>query len=205
MGRGGYRWNAGRPGWRGKCEHRLALDIRVLARRGHLTRGWLNSQSWTRNGEPAGNINVRAAEDHARLIYTWTPYGHEPRDFDYPVRIVRTACRYGGNRPWFLCPRCGARRAVIYGSASDGYFGCRGCMQLAYASEAENALGRMWRKQRKLAARLGAEDDTDTHPPRPKGMHQRTYRRLLEQIWQCEMWRDEQLYLFMQRNGLCRV
>jgi hypothetical protein len=51
----------------------------------------------------------------------------------------------------------------------------------------------MWRKQRKLAARLGAEDGTDTHPPRPRGMHQRTYRRVLERIWACEMWRDEQL------------
>jgi hypothetical protein len=76
-------------------------------------------------------------------------------------------------------------------------------MQLGYASEAEDALGRAWRKQHKLAAQLGAEDDTDTHPPRPKGMHQRTYRQALERIWTCEMWRDEQLYLFMLRHGFC--
>ena len=199
--RGGYRWNAGRPGWRGKCEQHLGLDIRVLARRGRLTPGWYGSQSWTRNGEPSGNISMRAAVDHVWLIYTWTPYGHEPQSFDYPVSVVRTACRYGGTRPWFLCPRCGDRRAVIYGSASDGRFGCRGCMQLAYGSEADDACGRSWRTQRKLAIRLGAKDDTNPHPPRPKGMHERTYERILDRIWDQEMRRDELLYLFMQRHA----
>jgi hypothetical protein len=74
-------------------------------------------------------------------------------------------------------------------------------MRLAYAGEAQDATGRIWRKQRKLAARLGAEDRTDPHPPRPRGMHQRTYRRVLKRIWACEMWRDEQRYLFMQRGA----
>jgi hypothetical protein len=104
-----------------------------------------------------------------RLKYTLTPYDSEPRVFDYPVQIIRTPCRYGGSRSWFQCPRCWDRRAIIYGVASDGKFGCRRCMRLAYASEAEDACGRSWRTQRKLAARLGAEDDTDPHPPRPKG------------------------------------
>jgi hypothetical protein len=53
----------------------------------------------------------------------------------------------------------------------------------------------MWRKQRKLAARLGAADRTDTHPPRPKGMHTATYRELVERIWAIEAWGDDQLYL----------
>src|SRR5215469_2758284 len=37
MGTGGSRFGSGRPGWRRKCEHLLALDVRVLARRGRLT------------------------------------------------------------------------------------------------------------------------------------------------------------------------
>jgi hypothetical protein len=209
MGKGGYRYGAGRPGWRGKCESRLALDIRDLARAGYIkpntwvcgTRQW----TWSHSGEKSGEVRIEAMYDRLRLIYTWTPYGHEPQSFDYPVSILRTPCRYGGTRPWFRCPRCYSRRAVLYGTAGDGKFGCRGCMQLGYASEAEDALGRAWRKQRKLAARLRAEDDTDIHPPRPKGMHQRTYRRVLERILACEMWRDEQLYRFMQRHGLLSV
>jgi hypothetical protein len=75
-------------------------------------------------------------------------------------------------------------------------------MQLAYASEAQDALGRVWQRQRKLAKRLKADDDTDTHPPRPRGMHRRTYERLLEGIWECEAWRDAQLCLYaVQRFG----
>jgi hypothetical protein len=40
-------------------------------------------------------------------------------------------------------------------------------MRLVYIVEAEDATGRSWRKQRKLAPRLGAEGVTDTHLPRP--------------------------------------
>ena len=199
MGRGGSRYGAGRPGWRRKCEHRLGLDIRVLVRRGfihsepHISRS--GSWQWTCNGEPSGNISLRAEHDRVQLTYN-----ANGQPFDYPVWLERTPAHYGGTRPWFRCPRCGARRAVLYGMANDGRFGCRDCMRLCYASEAEDAAGRMWRKQRKFAARLGAKDRTDMHPPRPKGMHQRTYRQVLERIWACEMWRDDQLYLFMQRH-----
>jgi len=58
-----------------------------------------------------------------------------------------------------------------------------------------DAAGRMRRKQRKLMARLGAADRTDPHPPRLKGMHQRTYQRDLERIWAIDARGDEQLYL----------
>jgi hypothetical protein len=113
------------------------------------------------------------------------------------ILIDYVACHFGGSRPLFRCPYCEHRRALLYLPANKGGFACRTCCQLAYSSEAEDATGRVWRKQRKLAARLRAEDRTDTHPPRPKGMHQRTYQRVLERIWACEMWRDEQLYLRM--------
>ncbi len=75
-------------------------------------------------------------------------------------------------------------------------------MRLAYVSEAEDACGRSWRTQRKLAARLGAKDDTNAYPLRPKGMHERTYKRILQRIWDQEMRRDELLCLFMLRHGL---
>jgi hypothetical protein len=93
---------------------------------------------------------MRAVADHVRLIYTRAPYGQEPQFFDYAVSIVRTACHYGGTRPWWLCPRCGDRRAVIYGSA-DSRFGCHGCMRLAFAFF--ELLGSSTRRGRKLGLR----------------------------------------------------
>src|SRR5215831_7329382 len=135
MGKGGSRFGAGRPGWRQKCEHLLALDVRVLARRGRLAPGMSYSWAWSRGGEPAGNIGIHTGSDHVRLAYTWTPYGSDPQQVECCVRLERTPCHFGGSRPWFRCPRCWALRAVIYGVASDGKFGCRRCMRLAYATE----------------------------------------------------------------------
>jgi len=157
--------------------------------------------TWSYSGEPSGNVGIETTYDQVRLTYTLTPHDSEPQALTYPVRIVRTRCQYGGTRPWFECPRCGDRRAVLYGVASDGKFGCRCCMRLGYASEAEDACGRSWRAQRRLAANLGAKDDMNPQPPRPRGMRRRTYERILHRIWDQEMRREEQFYSFMQRHA----
>ena len=185
MGIGGSRYGAGRPGWRQKCEHTLMLDIRKLARAGQLRLGGYGSWQWSCDGKPSGYISIRGAEDHVRLIYMWTPAGGDPQRFDYAVRVERTPCRYDGSRPWFHCPRCNSRRAVIYGIASDGRFGCRRCMCLGYAGEAEDTIDRLWRKLRKLEAKLGENYN------RPKGMHRRTYHWIFAQMEEVEERKDE--------------
>jgi len=49
----------------------------------------------------------------------------------YPVRLDWTACNFGGERTWFLCPTmgCGRRVAILYGGE---IFACRHCYQLTY-------------------------------------------------------------------------
>lgn len=184
MGTGGSRNGAGRPGWRRKCEYLPSLDARTLSRQGRLSPGIYFSWSWSRGDEPVGNISILVSSDHVRLIYTWAPYDCSRLPFDYPVWIERTTCHYGGSRPWFRCPRCHRRCAVIYGVANDGRFGCRRCMRLAYASEADDKLSRLWRKLRKLEAKLG-EDYR-----RPKGMRHRTYERIFAQMDEVEERKD---------------
>ena len=176
MSTGGSRYGAGRPGWRRKCGHLLALDVRVLARRGRLAPGMSYSWAWSRGGEPAGEVGIQTASDHVRLGYTWTPRGSDPQQIDCPVRLERTPCHFGGTRPWFRCPRCWALRAVIYGVAGDGKFGCRQCMRLGYASEAESRIDRMNRKLHKLQAKLGEDGE------KPKWMRWRTFDRICEQL-----------------------
>lgn len=184
MGRGGSRYRAGRSGWRRKCEHLLRLDVRVLARRGCLTPPQWFSWRWSRDGEPCGSISLRVVDDHVQFTYTRTPRDSEPKTFDYPVWLDRTPCPYGGSRPWVRCPRCHWRSAVLYGLASDGRFGCRRCMRLAYASEGESPLDRLWRKQRKLENRLGDSGE------RPKRMRLRTYERICAKIDDIEEAKD---------------
>jgi len=176
MGTGGSRYGAGRPGWRPKCEHLLALDVRVLARRGRLSPGMFYSWAWSRDGEPAGRIGIQTGSDHVRLAYTWTPYGSDPQQIDCSVPLERTPCHFGGTRPWFRCPRCWALRAVIYGVASDGKFGCRQCMRLGYVSEAESRIDRVNRKFHKLQAKLGEDGE------KPKWMRWKTFDRISDQL-----------------------
>jgi hypothetical protein len=124
--------------------------------------------------------------DHVRLIYS--AHG---QPFDYAVWLERTPQHYGGHRLWWLCPRCGDRRAVLHGVTRDGRFGCpeRRCMNLAYAVEAYRPIDRAWRKLQKLEARLPL-NRTGTRYVKPKGMHWRTFNALCDRIAAVEQEKD---------------
>lgn len=190
MGSGGYRYGAGRPASHVKAEHCLRLDVRELARRDMLAGGfyfWRWSNSYT--GEEVGSIGINTGAGRARLNYS-----HNGQSINDDVRIVETACNYGGARPWFMCPRCSRRVAVL--CLRSGRFMCRHCGRVVYASQADDVMGRAWRRQAKLEARL-AEGWR-----RPKGMHRATRERIVNGIFDCERRRDEALSAYVHRLGL---
>ena len=178
MGKGGSRYGAGRPAFRVKAEHLQRVDIRQWQRGGHLQTGLSFTLSWTRGGEPTGNICVRVCgAESLRLEYTITT-NDQPRDGSQTIRITRTQCHYGGERPWFACPVCQRRAGLLYLRA--GRFACRHCQRVAYASQSCDALDRMWRKQATIEAKLG------DNWRRPKGMRRRTHDRLVDALVDCE-------------------
>ena len=183
---GGSRYGAGRPGWRGRCEQRQSLDIRVLARKGLLRPNARFSWSWNRNGEPAGSVTVSLDEGVGwlKLEYIWTRDG-ETTPVSDAFMVTHTPCNYGGRRPWLRCRWCAKRCAVIYGLSGDGRFGCRKCLRLGYTSESESPLDRAWRKTRKIEALL-AEDGE-----RPTGMRLRTYNLIVERLNEAEARKDD--------------
>jgi hypothetical protein len=176
MGAGGSRCGAGRPGWRRKCEHTLALDVRRLRQRDCLRPGSSWGWHWSRDGEPCGDIGLTVYPASVQLSYVRTREGGKPETFRYHVPLESTPCHFGGCRHWFRCPWCQRRCALIYGLSADGYFGCRLCLRLAYASECESRLDRLWRRMRKLEALL---IDGEL---KPKGMRTRTYERICAEI-----------------------
>ena len=186
MGRGGWRYGAGRPGWHVKAEHCLSLDVRRLHRERLLRSGASFAWRWHADGESLGSISLRV--ESAALVLSYALNG-EP--MSQPVAILRTRCYYGGSRPWFACPRCTRRCAVLYLRAG---FECRKCSGVVYASQSDDAIGRAWRKQWRVERRLG--DDWR----RPKGMHRATYERLLAAIMECEERRDASLADFVLRH-----
>jgi hypothetical protein len=126
------------------------------------------------------------------------------QDVTEDVRIVRLRCRYGGTRPYFICPgivngvTCGRRVAKLYGPGR--YFLCRHCYRLSHASQNEGEWDRALRRAGKIRLRLGGKPyHTEPFPKRPKGMWRRTYKRLQERTLQAEMLADEAFELAVGR------
>jgi len=95
------------------------------------------------------------------------------------VWFDRTACNLGGQRLWFRCPArgCGRRVAILYGG---GIFACRHCYKLAYPSQREPSYGRARLRADRIRAKLGWKADIlNGGGVKPKGMHWRTFMRLL--------------------------
>ncbi len=162
----------------------LSLDVRKLRRHGTLRPG-IYAWGWSRDGEQYASIGIVVQPESVRLEYMRTPSGGDPRPTTCTVWLDRVACRYGGERVYFLCPDCGRRCERLFGLDRAGRFACRICLRLGYASESESPEDRTWRRQRKLESRL---DDDGGKPPRMRG---RTYESILVAISEQEERRDE--------------
>ncbi|WP_108839451.1 hypothetical protein [Tateyamaria sp. Alg231-49] len=159
-----------------------SIDVRRWAREGLLTPGQRTSWKWSIEGEKVAGIDVRADQGLVRLIYRSGDYGDEWESHDYPVRLLSQPCHYGGHRVWFACPaqECGRRVAKLYGGR---IFACRHCHQLAYPSQREKPFQRYQRRAFKIRERLGwMTGPCDPWGDKPKGMHQKTYERLLYEL-----------------------
>lgn len=172
MSRGGRRCGAGRPALHAKTAQRFGLDVRRLQRGGHLS----SRQSLTWPWPGRASMGVETEFDSVRLTYRHKNWQGEWRDVDERILIQRTQCHYGGDRPWFICPRCLRRAAILYMSEAPW---CRLCTRLVYRSQAEDGLARSWRRTRKIMAQLGQADGNPSKLPiRPQGMREATYSRL---------------------------
>jgi hypothetical protein len=97
------------------------------------------------------------------------------------IPVCWTRCHLGGFRPWFLC-KCGKRVAKLYKSL--GGYHCRQCFDNPpYASQTKSTKSRTGFAASKLRLRLnGMASLTEPRPERPRGMHRRTYQRLLRRL-----------------------
>ena len=201
---GGF--GSGRPGGSGriKVEACRSIDVNRLHRRGCLRSGWTGQLRWTSDGERVASIILRSEQAQLHLSYRVQIGGGDWEDVTETVRIVRTPCRYGGTRPYLICPgivngtACGRRVAKLYGPGR--YFLCRHCYRLANASQSETAFDRSLRRANKIRQRLGGEPGlAAAFPARPKGMWRRTYEQLREEAITAEIAADEALAVRVER------
>ncbi len=168
----GRRWS---PTSRRLVERCQALDVRDLGRRGLLRPGLKFSNSWTCGREDV-TVDYRVDRKTVALHIMTVGPGGAQRSWELTTTLDWTACHYGGRRPWFVCPRCGVRVAILY--AADQY-ACRRCHGLAYRSQREHLYGRALLKAQRIRCRLGGTANViEPFPQRPRGMQWRTYLRL---------------------------
>jgi hypothetical protein len=179
---------SGRPRTRCSIGAALILDLGVMLKRGWLVPGEYRagSVSWasTESKKPRGAIGYRAHltdldDAYVRLIYS---VGDVPQD--YTVHLERTPCRLGGFRWWWICPRTAYRASKLYLPPGAKRFASRRAFRLGYESERGGPIDRSHHRQSRIFERLGGSYRyyDDCPPVRPKGMHHRTYERLLAEL-----------------------
>lgn len=176
---GGYGSGSGwRAGAKSTTAELRSIDVRHWAREGMLRPGSVGGWQWSLHGKVVASIQMRAEVNRVVLAYRHRSRGDGWTAAEYPVEIDRTPCRYGGSRPWFICPARGCERrvAILYGGA---IFACRHCHRLAYVSSRESIDDRMTRRADNIRSRLSWEPGIlNGAGDKPKWMRWHTFERL---------------------------
>jgi hypothetical protein len=190
---------SGRASGRGrdKVEALWSFDVNDLHRAGCLRPGYQGRWRSPQADEKIAEIVIRA--EHSRLHFDCRT---RISDGDWEnraeaIEIVRVPCRFGGERPYFVCQGgglngdgCGRRVGKLYRKGKR--FLCRHCCRLTYESQCEDRLMRLRRKARKATERLDPRASSCSDVQRPKGMWRRTYERLRRRAFDLEMQAEDE-------------
>jgi len=147
------------------------LDIRKIARAGYLEVGLYSM---------TGGVEIHAGTNRVTLSYCCQNPVSEWQEYRYAVDLEWTHCNFGGKRPWWGCPDCGKRVAILYGGRK---YACRHCHDLTYKSTRIAPGSEHYARANKVRMKLGwGGGVASPMGDRPKGMHKKTYLRLLLQL-----------------------
>jgi len=109
-------------GGKATVESCRSIDVLQWNRRGYLRSPHWFSWAWTRDGEQVASIDVQTQHSSVILKYRSRSHGDGWSDVEQLVAIEWSACRFGGERPWFVCPvaangvYCGREVTKLYGA-----------------------------------------------------------------------------------------
>ena len=167
MSRGGHNWKGS-----GTVEGSRSLSVMKLARAGFLSGRQLGSWQWTNRGDITATIQIVGERASVTLHYRVRAGDEEWQPVHQRVPIRWTPCRFGGERPWFLCDvhsngvYCGRQVAKLY--RAGRLFACRHCYRLGYAIQRDGPMDRAHHRLRRLHRKLGADYDGADGIPPPK-------------------------------------
>ncbi len=187
MSRGGHNWKGS-----GTVEGSQPLDVMKLARAGYLCGSRIGGWQWSFRDGTTTSIGITGGRQAITLNYRNKSRGQDWQTVEQRVPIRWTPCRFGGERPWFVCDvsangvHCGRQVAKLYGAGR--LFACRHCYRLGYQVQRGGLMDRAHHRLARLHRKLGADYDgpDGPPPPRPKWMRQRTYQHAVQQIENAE-------------------
>jgi hypothetical protein len=190
-----------------------SLDVSTLQECRALESDVTSEIIWGSSDRERG-FSVRShASSSGLLLKSTIIRGKETHDVEEFVQVSRRPCRFGGARPYFICPGVVAvvpcQRSVLKLYLVGLYFCCRHCHRLSFASQSYSELDRAKLKATKIAKRLDSTwSRWDGFPERPKGTWRRRYRRLESQALVAQN-RVEEAWLvkadaFFSRRGFRR-
>jgi len=197
-----YRWDK-----KTTLEVCRCLDINRMVKLGSIQPDTMRSGSWVwtnaQTGEQTSSLGYTSSTSNPDNMFLQLRYvtSHDKNAYDYKIKIERTPLHFGGYRYWFICPYTRKRVAKLYKPYGAEKYASRHAFSLSYASQSEAAHDRALRKKWKLVNKLGGDQ---YHPIRPKGMHHKTYERLLDKFWQIEEECDAHLAGMLMKLG-CRL
>lgn len=188
-GMGGF--GSGRSGGYPSIERTdsVTLNVNTLAK--VLRREPNSSWRWTfgKDGE-LGWLTVSAIspddcnERRAFLCFEIDHFSRPTGCRTQTVRMVSQACRFGGERWYFLCPSSGRRceKLLLPNGALNFY--SRAALRLVHDVTREDPMNRAHRRLARLYRKLCQRYDGPDwqFPHRPKGMRRRTFERIADRI-----------------------
>jgi hypothetical protein len=169
-------------------ESTRSIDVMRLRRAGFLV-GWRRAGwQWSYSDGSSANIDIEDGHDAIVLRYKYRSSWQDWQSVEQRVPIRWTRCRFGGERPWFVCDvltngkYCGREVTKLYGAGR--LFACRHCYQLGYAAQRGDAMDQAHHRLALLHRKLGAvyDDPAMPPPPKPKWMRWKTYSRVATKI-----------------------
>ena len=166
-GFGSGRWPSGKT----LTSERMPLDIRAMQR---PSKGCGTAYVPWQGG---GSLYVSFQESLATVEVGLPGQATQRRS----IGLDRTKPNFGGYRNWWECPCCRSRVGVLYW---DGWrWQCRECARLVHESTRQTEDTLAYARVDRIREKLGWGGGLcSPMGGRPKGMHWRTYARLLQEL-----------------------
>jgi hypothetical protein len=151
-------------------------------------------RSWRRPTGEVQMVTMLAFGDRVECVVTRLLPGHgRGPESKFVVRVSWTPCNYGGRRAWLHCAGegCSRRSSRLYVAGRSLL--CRLCVSGRYRSQVLEPFARRRARFKAIQARLAPPPSGRLLPAKRKGMHWKTYERLLDELFslQDENLRDE--------------